>query len=137
MTTSIIVEDDDVLHALVGVEAAVMRLGEAAAEDLSRSAATEGGAVVTELSAPWSVSGVGPEVAVSPPPDAWWVDFFDLGTEAHGPVAAEHMALDLGGEVIFADFVEGLPASHFKDRAIVKTALTLDATLARLIAEAT
>jgi hypothetical protein len=127
-----VVEDDAVLRKLRAtaddLEHLITALAEQAADDLR----LEGGHVASHLAAPWEIEGFGDaERRVVAP--VWWAHFLAGGTQAHGPVSAGKLVFQVAGEMVFADYVGGISATHFDEAALNRTRSHVDEIARRIV----
>jgi len=136
LTLEFVVNDEQVISAFRNLEEGLTHLIVLAAEDLSESARLEAGHASHRLAAPWAIEGIGSTERRVVAPE-WWAGFLAHGTQAHGPKKADHLVFTVDGEVVFADFVQGIPADPFDQRAVTRTASHVDEIMRRVIETAT
>jgi len=101
------------------------------ATDLAHEAAEEGGQISPQLGEDWDVTGMAGARHVEAP--VWWAAFVAHGTQAHGPARASKLHFFVGDDEVYADFVEGLSANPFDERAIEKTRSHMHTIIERAI----
>lgn len=132
LALSIVVEDDAMLRAFHSIEDGLKRLVTMVAEDYAHEVELEAGRQSSRLGRPWAITGTGPtERHVSAP--EFWAGFLAHGTKAHGPTKATKLVFTVNGDMVFADFVSGIPASHFDEAAAEKTRSHLDSIMEKAI----
>ena len=135
---SITVDSEGMVRALDRVENGLDQLVGLVAQDLANVAAQEAGQASTRLGNPWTITGGGPVTRNVVAPE-WWAHFLAGGTRDHGPRTASMLVFGggAGGEAIFAQFVQGIPADPFDKRAVTRATANVDDILNRLIASVT
>lgn len=110
--------DDEQLVQFVGETIAKLpNFIDELAKEVSEEVAIEASGVSTRLGAPWEVRGDSPTEREIVPPE-WWAHFLSGGTQPHGPVHASKLTFTVDGNTVFADFVGGIAADHFDQRAV-------------------
>lgn len=102
------------------------------AKDAAESLAEEGGQHSSRLGAPWEITGSGPDERHVQAPE-FFAHFIAGGTSGHGPRAAQKLVFSANGNTVFADYVSGVPATHFDEAALAKTDSHLDEIMRRAI----
>ena len=132
----ITVNSEAVVTVLTRVAGSLDRLVELVAQELAEAGAREAGPRSARLGEPWTVEGAGPAERHVEAPE-WWAHFLAGGTSPHGPAdAAERLVFEVNGETVWAQYVEGIAADHFDERAIASTRNKVDTILRQVIAEA-
>ena len=67
--------------------------------------------------------------------DQWFAHFLARGTQAHGPLKAESMMFKIDQDMVWAEFVSGITADPFHERAVAAEELRIDSLLNQMLAE--
>lgn len=132
MTSSVSVDAAAFNRAMEGAVRAIVRSIDPMGEDLAASLAIEGGAVKDGLGAKWKLSGSGLERKVTAP--VFWAHWLARGTRDHGPQRSPHMTFPVSDGFVSTDFVRGITATHFDEKAIERTEGHLEAIITRALA---
>lgn len=127
-----VVDDDAFIRVMTGTGRVLVSVIDVAAIELAADVEEDAGQVSSRLGEGWEISGAGPTERTVTAPE-FWAYFLAHGTGAHGPTSAEKLVFNVGGETVFADFVSGIPANPFDERAVETASSKLSALIDRAL----
>jgi hypothetical protein len=129
------VDSGELTRKMRHVDDAIERLVMTVSMELAEELESEGGQVAAPLGDNWNVERGVFSATVQAPSDAWWAHFLARGTRAHGPKSESDRLVFTTADngVVSADFVAGITANPFDDRALARTRGRVDDILRRLM----